>query len=44
MNKAKEKGSGQPPANRCKQAGMAIRSIVVLAAGLALASVRFVIK
>src|SRR4030095_15510702 len=34
------KGSGQPAMNRSKQAGMAIKTFVVLLVGLALASVR----
>ena len=39
MNKRQQKGSGQPAMNRSKQGGMAIKRVVVLLAGLALASV-----
>ena len=38
--KVLEKGSGQLAMNRSKQGGMAIKTIVVLLVGLALASVR----
>jgi hypothetical protein len=36
---AKKKRSGQPAMNRSKQAGMAIKTVVALLVGLALASV-----
>jgi hypothetical protein len=36
--RGKKKGSGQPAMNRSKQAGMAIKPIIVLVIGLALAS------
>jgi putative ABC transport system substrate-binding protein len=39
----KEKGSGQPAMNRSKQNGMAIKSIIILLVGLALASVQPVV-
>ena len=42
MGKGKEKGSGQPAANRSKQAGMSKKTIIVLLVSLAFASVRLV--
>jgi hypothetical protein len=39
VNKGQEKGSGQLAMNRSKQAGMVIKTIVVLLVGLALAGV-----
>jgi uncharacterized protein (TIGR03067 family) len=39
MNKGQGKGAGQPAMNRSKQAGMPIKSIIILLVGLALASV-----